>query len=198
MKLVIATGNRGKLLEIKGLLDDSHVEAQGLDEFGELPEIIEDGLTFEENALKKARIVSLATGCLALADDSGLVVEALDGAPGVRSARFAGEEAGDDENNRKLLAAMHDLSQEQRRAAFCCAMVLYRPDGWFRVFHGKLAGRIIEAFRGTGGFGYDPLFWVPEYGKTLAELPLSCKNRISHRGQALRQVMECLRNEFQV
>jgi XTP/dITP diphosphohydrolase len=171
------------------------VEALGLDELGQLPEIIEDGLTFEENALKKARIVALATGCLTLADDSGLVVEALDGAPGVRSARFAGEQAGDDENNSKLLTLMQNLPPEQRTAAFCCAMVLYRPDGWLRTFHGRLSGRITEEPHGTEGFGYDPLFLVPEYSKTLAELPLDCKNRISHRGQALRQAMDCLRQQ---
>jgi XTP/dITP diphosphohydrolase len=197
LKLVVATGNPGKLREIRRLLADAGVEVRGLDEVGELPEIVEDGTTFEENALKKAGTVARATGFLTLADDSGLVVEALDGAPGVRSARYAGEDAGDDDNNRKLLAEMQGLAPERRAAAFCCAMALYRPDGWSRVFHGRLEGWITTRPRGEGGFGYDPLFLVPDYGKTLAELPAEIKNRISHRGQATRQALDCLREHFE-
>jgi XTP/dITP diphosphohydrolase len=198
LKLVVATGNRGKLREISKLLSDSEIRVLGPDEIGGLPEIVEDGRTFEENALKKAATVARATSCLTLADDSGLVVDALDGAPGVRSARFAGEEAGDVENNRKLLSELRNLELSQRTAAFCCALALYHPDGWSRVFHGRLAGLITLEPRGTEGFGYDPLFLVPEYGKTLAELPLEVKNRISHRGQALRQAIACLRDQFSI
>jgi XTP/dITP diphosphohydrolase len=193
MELVVATGNRGKLAEIRRLLADAGVAVRGLDDIEGAPEIIEDGETFEDNALKKALTVARFTGCLTLADDSGLVVEGLNGAPGVRSARYAGEAASDADNNRKLLAELQGLPPARRRASFCCAVALCRPDGWSRVFHGRLTGLISEKPRGDGGFGYDPLFLVPEFGKTLAEIPLEVKNRISHRGQALRQAIDCLK-----
>lgn len=193
MELVVATGNPGKLAEIRRLLAGAGVTVRGLDDVAGVPEIVEDGETFEENALKKARTVARFTGCLTLADDSGLVVEGLDGAPGVRSARFAGEGASDADNNRRLLAELRGVPPARRQAAFCCAVALCRPDGWFRVFHGRLAGLISEQPRGDGGFGYDPLFLVPDFGKTLAEIPLETKNRISHRGQALRQAIDCLK-----
>jgi len=159
----------------------------------DLPEVEEDGETFAANARKKAQTVARLTGRLTLADDSGLEVAALDGAPGVRSARYAGEAADDAANNRKLLAALAGVPRSGRRGAFVCAMALCAPDGDCRFFSGRLEGLIVEEPRGDGGFGYDPLFLVPEYGKTLAELPLEIKNRISHRGQALRQALEALR-----
>jgi XTP/dITP diphosphohydrolase len=193
LELVVATGNPGKLAEIRRLLADVGITVCGLDDIAGVPEIVEDGDTFEENALKKARTVARFTDCLTLADDSGLVVDGLGGAPGVRSARYAGEGACDADNNRKLLAELQGVPFARRQAAFCCAVVLCRPDGWCRVFHGRLAGLITEQPRGEGGFGYDPLFLVPEFGKTLAEIPLETKNRISHRGQALRQAIDCLR-----
>jgi XTP/dITP diphosphohydrolase len=193
MELVVATGNPGKLTEIRRLLADAGVAVRGLGDIAGVPEIVEDGETFEENALKKARTVARFTGCLTLADDSGLVVDGLDGAPGVRSARYAGEGASDADNNRKLLAELQGVPPDRRQAAFCCAVALCRPDGWSRVFHGRLAGLISEQPRGEGGFGYDPLFLIPEFGKTLAEIPLEEKNRISHRGQALRQAIDCLK-----
>lgn len=192
MELVVATGNRGKLREIRRLLAETGIEVLGLDAFPELPEVEEDGETFEANARKKAETVARHTGRLTLADDSGLAVAALDGQPGVRSARYAGERAGDDDNNRKLLAALEGVPAECRQAAFHCAMALCRPGGECRVFHGEVAGVILTAPRGEGGFGYDPLFLVREYGKTMAELPMEVKNRISHRGQALRQAVEHL------
>ncbi|MEZ4600329.1 MAG: XTP/dITP diphosphatase [Syntrophotaleaceae bacterium] len=195
MQLVVATGNRGKLKEIRKLLDESGIDILGLDDLGGLPEIIEDGHTFEENALKKADTVARATGLLTLADDSGLVVDALDGAPGVFSARYAGEGAGDDANNRKLLQGLAGLELSRRSAAFCCVMALCRADGWSRVFHGRVTGLITMEPRGDGGFGYDPLFLVPEYGRTMAELSLDIKNRISHRGQALRQAIAFLKEQ---
>lgn len=189
MELVVATKNRGKLREIGRLLANSGIVVKGLEDIADLPEIIEDGETFEANAQKKALTVARHSGCLTLADDSGLVVAALDGEPGVYSARYAGPQASDADNNRKLLAALSGLPREQRQAAFYCAMALCQPSGDCQLFQGQLPGIIIEAPRGDGGFGYDPLFLVPEYGKTLAELPLEIKNRISHRGAALRKVL---------
>jgi len=189
MELVVATSNRGKLKEISRLLADSGIVVKGLEDVEEVPEIVEDGDTFEANAQKKALIVARHCGCLTLADDSGLVVDALNGEPGVYSARYAGPDASDADNNRKLQAAMEGLPQEQRKAAFYCAMALCQPSGDCLLFQGQLKGLILEAPRGSGGFGYDPLFLVPEFGKALAELPLEIKNRISHRGQALRKVL---------
>jgi len=192
MELVIATRNQGKLREIRRLLAETEVEVLGLDAFADLPEVEEDGATFAENARKKASTVARLTGRLTLADDSGLEVAFLDGAPGVRSARYAGAGADDAANNRKLLAALAGVPRNDRRGAFVCAMVLCGPDDDCRFFSGRLEGVLTEEARGDGGFGYDPLFLVPEYGKTLAELPLEIKNRISHRGQALRQALEFL------
>lgn len=192
MDLIVATGNAGKLKEIRRLLEGSGIEVKGLDAFPELPEVEEDGETFKQNARKKASVIAGKTGCLTLADDSGLTVEALDGRPGIYSARYAGESANDADNNRKLLQELADVSIDKRQAAFCCVMALCQPEGDCHFFSGRLEGVIAEAPRGEGGFGYDPLFLVKEYGKTLAELPMEVKNRISHRGQALRQVIEFL------
>lgn len=193
MELVIATRNQGKLREIRRLLEATEVRVLGLDVFPDLPEVEEDGETFADNARKKAVTVARLTGRLTLADDSGLEVMHLGGAPGVRSARYAGAIADDVANNRKLLAALAGVPRAGRRGAFVCAMALCGPDGGCRFFSGRLEGIIGEEPRGDGGFGYDPLFLVPEYGKTLAELPLEIKNRISHRGQALRQALAYLR-----
>lgn len=193
MELVIATRNQGKLREIRRLLEETEIRVLGLDAFADLPEVEEDGETFAENARKKAATVARLTGRLTLADDSGLEVRHLGGAPGVRSARYAGEAADDAANNRKLLGALAGVPRAGRRGAFVCAMALCGPDGDCHLFAGRLEGIIGEEPRGGGGFGYDPLFLVPEYGKTLAELPLEIKNRISHRGQALRQALEYLR-----
>jgi XTP/dITP diphosphohydrolase len=193
MELVIATRNQGKLREIRRLLEETEIRVLGLDAFPDLPEVEEDGETFADNARKKAVTVARLTGRLTLADDSGLEVMHLGGAPGVRSARYAGADADDAANNRKLLAALAGIPRTGRRGAFVCAMALCGPDADCRFFSGRLEGILIEEPRGDGGFGYDPLFLVPEYGKTLAELPLEIKNRISHRGQALRQALEYLR-----
>lgn len=192
MELVVATRNAGKLREIRRLLEGTGIEVLGLDAFPELSEVVEDGATFVANARKKAQETARLTGRLTLADDSGLEVVALGGAPGVYSARYAGEGAGDAANNAKLLAEMAGVPKSERRGAFVCAMALCGTDGVCATFAGRLEGFIIDAPRGDGGFGYDPLFLVPEYGKTLAELPIEIKNRISHRGQALRQALEHL------
>lgn len=185
MQLLVATRNRGKIKEIKALLDGLVEEVICAADLPELPETVEDGATFAENALKKAREASKATGLAVLADDSGLVVDGLNGRPGVYSARFAGVGANDAVNNVKLLQEVAGLSQVERRAAFVCSMAYVSPDGVERLFEGRVEGTIIDQPRGEHGFGYDPLFLVNGYQQTMAELPLGEKNRISHRGQAL-------------
>ncbi len=184
-ELVVATRNRGKLIEIKQLFEGCISELLSSADFPNLPDIVEDGATFEENAIKKARATAMATGKPVIADDSGLMVEALGGNPGVFSARYAGDNAEDEENNVKLLKELADVPVERRSASFCCVIAICFPDGGCRTFTGELKGIILDAPRGSGGFGYDPLFLVPEYGKTLAELSPDVKNNISHRGIAL-------------
>lgn len=192
MELLIATRNRGKLKEIQQLLKGRDIVVKGLEAYDGLPEVVEDGDTFEANARKKAATMARLTGCLALADDSGLTVRALGGKPGIFSARYAGEKATDADNNRKLLNDMADVPVGQRQAAFHCVMALCSPSGDCRLFEGRLDGEILLQPRGEGGFGYDPLFMVPSYGCTLAELPLDVKNRISHRGLALKKLIDHL------
>lgn len=192
MELIVATRNQGKLKEIRALLEPFAVVVRGVGDFPELPEIVEDGLTFTANAEKKAATIARLTGCLTLADDSGLEVLALGGEPGIHSARYAGVDADDAANNHKLLAAMAGIPREHRGAAFVCVMALCAPDGSCRTFSGRLGGAIIDEPRGTAGFGYDPLFVVAGSQRTLAEIPLDEKNRISHRAQALAQVVTVL------
>lgn len=192
MELVVATRNAGKLKEIRRLLESHGVNALGLDNFPDAPEVEEDGDTFAANALKKAETIARVTGLPCLADDSGLVVAALQGRPGVHSARFAGAGASDRSNNRKLLDEMVLVPEKQRQAAFCCVMALCLPGAPTRLFEGKVEGLVLQQEQGDGGFGYDPLFWLPEFDCTMAELSLDIKNRISHRGQALHQVIEYL------
>ena len=192
MELIVATRNSGKLKEISALLSPLQIIVRGVAEFPELPEVVEDGCTFAENATKKATTIARLTGRLTLADDSGLEVAALGGVPGIHSARYAGANADDAANNRKLLAALATLPPEQRAAAFVCVMALCAPDGSCQTFAGRLEGRIISELRGTEGFGYDPLFVVAGQQRTLAEIPLTEKNLISHRAQALAQVVAVL------
>ena len=192
MELIVATRNLGKLKEIRALLSPLQIIVRGVGEFSDLPEVVEDGLTFAENATKKAATIARLTGRLTLADDSGLEVAALNGAPGIHSARYAGEDADDSANNRKLLAALEMTPPEERAAAFVCVMALCAPDGSCRTFSGRLEGSIIGELRGTEGFGYDPLFVVTGQQRTLAEIPLAEKNLISHRAQALAQVVAVL------
>jgi XTP/dITP diphosphohydrolase len=154
------------------------------------PSVVEDGETFVDNARRKARELALWSGRLTLADDSGLVVDSLGGRPGVHSARYAGEKATDEDNRQKLLREMAGVPQEQRGAAFVCVLVLAHPDGREVMTEGRVDGRIALSPRGSGGFGYDPLFLIPALGKTTAELPLDEKNRISHRGLALDAMRE--------
>jgi XTP/dITP diphosphohydrolase len=183
--LIVATRNRGKLKEIQALLDGVVAAVRCAADFPGFPETIEDGLTFQENALKKAREAMQFTGLPALADDSGLVVDSLDGRPGVYSARFAGEGADDAANNRQLLAELDGISAEHRQAAFVCVLAFVTPGGIEQVFSGRIGGVILTSGRGNEGFGYDPLFLVDGFDRTMAELSVQEKNAISHRGQAL-------------
>ena len=194
--LVLASGNRGKLGEIGEILAPLgwSVRPQG---DWQIPEAVEDGLSFIENALIKARHAARLTGLPALADDSGLAVDALDGAPGIYSARYAGD-GGDEANNRKLLEAMQDVPDDHRGAHFYCAMALVRhaKDPAPLVAIGRWDGTITRTPAGVGGFGYDPLFRVPGQGCTSAELAPGLKNRLSHRGQALAVMSRLLQDEL--
>lgn len=194
-ELLVASGNKGKLKEFAELLQGVVEKVLSPADFPGLPEVVEDGDTFEENAIKKARAAALHAGIPVLADDSGLAVDCLDGRPGVYSARFAGEKASDADNNALLLRELAGVPAERRGAAFHCVIALCRPDGSCRTFDGMLPGVILEAPRGEGGFGYDPLFLVPEYGQTFSELPMDIKNAISHRGRAMRQLKAALSAE---
>jgi XTP/dITP diphosphohydrolase len=192
-KLVLATSNRGKLDELRPLLADAGFDLLPQAELG-VGDAVEDGHTFLENALLKARHASAATGLPALADDSGLVVDALGGEPGLYSARYAGAHGDSAANTARLLARMQDLSGEQRRAHFYCVLVLLRHarDPQPLVAEGVWPGSVLEAPRGEGGFGYDPVFFVPAHGVSAAELEPHLKNRISHRGRALARLRERL------
>lgn len=187
-ELVVATRNKGKIEELKHLLEGVVADVQPISDFEGAPEVVEDGATFEENAIKKARTAAEYTGKPSMADDSGLVVEALGGQPGVHSARFAGDDATDADNNTLLLSRLKAVEPQLRLAAFRCVIAYCEPGGACRTFSGEVKGVILNEPRGAGGFGYDPLFLVPEYGMTMAELPMSIKNRISHRGEALRKL----------
>jgi XTP/dITP diphosphohydrolase len=190
--LVVATRNQGKLLEIRAMLIGLVASVRCAGDFPGFPDTVEDGVTFEENALKKAREAVRFCGLPVLADDSGLVVDALAGCPGVYSARFAGEGAGDAANNAKLLSELTGVPPEAKMAAFVCTLAFVTPEGAEHVFTGRVAGRILDTARGVGGFGYDPLFLVEGYDQTMAELGVDDKNRISHRGQAFRLFREYL------
>lgn len=188
MKLVLATQNTEKLKEIKALLDFPGLDVVSALDLPGIPPVEEDGATFEENAVKKAATLARLTGCWALADDSGLEVEALNGAPGVHSARYAGEPVKYTANNKKLLSALK--GESNRRARFRCVLALANPDGDARCVEGTCEGTILEAPRGRKGFGYDPLFQPDGYTQSFAEMDSTEKNRISHRGRALAAAKE--------
>jgi XTP/dITP diphosphohydrolase len=183
-KLLVATHNPGKVREYAELLTGLPLEITYLDREGIDFDVEETGSSFAENALLKARAYAQASGLLTLADDSGLEVDALDGEPGVYSSRYAGPGAGDADRYRLLLHKLRDVPWAERTARFRCVAVVARPDGTARTAEGTCAGIIAFAPRGTGGFGYDPVFYLPELGCTMAELPVEVKNRISHRGRA--------------
>jgi XTP/dITP diphosphohydrolase len=193
MKVVVATRNRGKLREIVPLLAGLHLELATIDELAPDAELREDGATFEDNALAKARQATRATGLPAIADDSGLEVDALGGEPGVHSARYAGSPADDGQNNSKLIAALAAMPGSPRTGRFrCVAAFVDGARGIEIVRSGSCAGEILCAPRGSGGFGYDPLFLVPALGRTMAELSLEEKNRLSHRAAAFRALAAAL------
>ncbi len=188
MILVLASKNRGKIREIETSLAMPSLTCRSLNDFPNLPEIIEDGSSFLENAFKKAQTISKSLNLPVLADDSGLEVDFLHGAPGIFSARFAGSRATDRENNEKLLALLKEVPEAERKARFVCVLILHGPSGvWFQT-EGICEGRITRAPKGLQGFGYDPVFYLPAFQKTMAELPLDFKNRISHRAQALEKM----------
>ncbi|MBN1904796.1 MAG: XTP/dITP diphosphatase [Deltaproteobacteria bacterium] len=186
ISVVIATRNRGKVEEIRGLLHGYDVEIKTLDDFNPIPEVIENGKSFESNALLKASFTAKALGLPAIADDSGLVVDALNGAPGVYSARYAGDKATDAENNLKLLKELKGV--ENRDARFETVVAIAMPKGDTLTYTGKVEGVILEAPDGNMGFGYDPLFYYPRFSKTFAQMTNEEKNKISHRGMAFRKL----------
>jgi XTP/dITP diphosphohydrolase len=192
MDLVIATSNKNKLKEFKELLKGFPFSILSLEDFPHIPPVVEDGNSFYENALKKATTVANITGKLTVADDSGIEVEALGRKPGITSARFAGESASDHQNNAKLLSKLEDVPPEKRGASFKCVLVVAHPEGKTDFVEGACKGRIINEPRGEYGFGYDPLFLVPEYNKTFSEMIPEEKNKISHRSRALRKLLEIL------
>ena len=192
--IVLASNNGGKVRELTELLAGARIRIVPQGDFG-VPEVDETGLSFVENAILKARNAARHTGLPALADDSGIEVDALNGAPGIYSARYAGSGASDDDNLRKLLAALEGLPESERGARFQCVIVYLRhaEDPTPLICQGTWEGRILTVPRGTNGFGYDPAFLVPDQDASAAELPPEVKNRLSHRGQALRKLLEGLR-----
>ena len=192
--LVFATGNMNKLRAIKEILADLDVEILSMKEAGIDIDIVEDGKTFEENALIKARAVCKASGHLALADDSGLEVDALNKEPGIYSARYMGDDTSYDIKNQKIIDRLEGVPDEKRTARFVCAMAAVFPDGTEKTFVRNMEGRIGYEIAGENGFGYDPIFYLPEYGKTSAEISPEEKNAITHRGQALRALADYLKN----
>lgn len=189
--IVIATRNPGKTAEIRDLLEGFPVDIKDLSDFGPIPEVEEDGATFDENAYKKSSFTARILGCPALADDSGLTVAALNGAPGVFSARYGGEGLSDEERCRRLLSEMR--GRGDRRAAFECVISLAVPAGPALTYEGRCEGLLLEAPAGVNGFGYDPVFLYPPFNRTFAELSREEKSRVSHRGKAMRE----LRDEFE-
>jgi XTP/dITP diphosphohydrolase len=193
VKVVVASRNRGKLREIVPLLDGLGLELCTIDDVAPEAELREEGETFEDNALAKAHQAARATGLPAIADDSGLEVEALGGAPGVHSARYAGLPSNDVRNNDKLLDALASVPAGRRAARFRCVAAFVDAERALEIVRsGTCAGEVLPAPRGTGGFGYDPLFLLPALGRTMAELPLDEKNRLSHRAAAFRALAQAL------
>jgi XTP/dITP diphosphohydrolase len=198
-ELVLATRNRHKVIELAALLGDLGVTIHTLGEFPDAPNVIEDGDTCEANAVKKARTIAEFTGLPAVADDTGLEVAALGGRPGIYAARYAGEDATYEDNCRKLLEELVGVPRERRAARFLTVAAIALPSDGTRVAQGSLDGIIAEEASGTLGFGYDPVFFIPELGKTLAQLSPDQKNRVSHRAKAFIQAKDILREmEFEM
>jgi XTP/dITP diphosphohydrolase len=197
IKLLVATTNPGKFAEVKDFLRQLPLEVLSLSDLATWPKIIEDGATFEENALKKARTLAEYSGYLTLADDSGLEVDALNGAPGIYSARYCGEEGNDKKNNEKLMHELREIPEEKRTGRFVCALALCAPKShgmkeW--TVRDSCEGRIAFALKGENGFGYDPIFFYPPLGKTFGEIDRAIKATVSHRGKALKRLAEMLQS----
>jgi XTP/dITP diphosphohydrolase len=190
--VVLATRNPGKVRELSALLADLPLEVKSLLDFPDMPFLVEEGATYAENAIAKALTVSRATGQEALADDSGIEIDALDGAPGVHSSRWLGEDASDADRNTAVLERLRGVSPEARTARFRAVVAIAQPDGTVRTFEGVVEGRIAERPAGREGFGYDPIFLVQGEGRTMAELDSQIKNRISHRARAVRAARSVL------
>ena len=196
-KLILATSNKDKAKEIADILSDTPFVVTTMKEEGFNPDIVEDGKTFEENALIKARAVhDLAPYAYVMADDSGLCIDALDGAPGIYSARFCGEDSTYPEKFAKIFEMLKDVPEDQRTAKFVCSIAVVRPDGSEFTVRGEVCGILHEKPMGDGGFGYDPIFYVPEFGMTTAQMTKDQKNSISHRGKASRAMAEKLKAEL--
>ena len=191
MKVILASKNRDKIREISNILKNSNKRLLTCNDI-DIPEVEETGSTFVENAILKARSASLTTGLAAIADDSGIEIDYLDAKPGIKSARYSGENATNESNNLKLLKALNGVPYEKRKACYRCVIVYMRfPDDPFPIItSGSWEGYITEKLIGTNGFGYDPLFYLPEYDKTSAEISSSLKNRISHRAKALKKLQD--------
>lgn len=196
-KIVVATKNQGKLKELIHAFADLPIELISLSEFGKLPDAVEDGNTFYENALKKARFYMEKTHCACLADDSGIEIEVLGGAPGIHSARFAGYHADDKANNQKMLEELASKGVNSSKAQYVCSLVFVDTDGTILATKGVCEGIIRNIAQGSGGFGYDPYFYLPQFAKTMAELTIEAKNEISHRGKAIEQMEMELRNYYE-
>lgn len=191
-RLIVATRNKGKVKEFAEIFRDIPVEIISMQDAGLDIEVEETGSTFEENALLKAREIARISGEAVIADDSGLEVDSLDGAPGIYSARFAGEGASASDRNIKLLKLLEDVPEEKRTARFVCAVAFVTPDGRDHTVRGTCEGRIAFKPEGNNGFGYDPLFYLPEFNQTMAQIAPEIKNRISHRGKALRLIFDVI------
>lgn len=195
-RIIVATRNKGKLIEIKEMLKDTDIEVVSVDDFCGIPPLVEDGQTFEENALYKARVISKLLNTTALADDSGLEVDFLNGLPGVKSARFAGKHADDEENNKKLLRLLEGVPLEDRKARFRCVIAMVCSDGREYKTEGFCDGYITLEPRGSNGFGYDPLFCIPKINITFGEMDPAIKNSISHRAKALTEMVKIIKREI--
>ncbi len=185
--IILATRNKNKTAEIKNFFKDYPIDFKNLDDFGPIPEVIEDGTTFEENAYKKSSFTARVLGLPALADDSGLVIDALDGAPGVYSARYGGENSTSEEKCAKILEELKDKSN--RKAHFECVISICEPTGNALTYEAKCNGEIADKPYGSSGFGYDPIFYYPDYGKTFAEISMEEKSKVSHRGLVLKEII---------
>lgn len=195
-KIIVATGNEGKMRELRQMMKDMDVELVSMKEAGIQAEIVEDGKTFEENALIKARTISKLTGDIVLADDSGLEVDYIGGEPGVYSARYLGEDTPYEVKNKAIIERLKDAEGEERSARFVCVIAVVFPDGHSVTAKGTMEGYIAHELRGINGFGYDPIVYIPEYKMTSGEMEPEFKNSISHRGKALEQMKKELEKYF--